>query len=248
MHWCRISEPSTVSYVIPGFSRYVKFLPFGRLLVGEFRHKFYTQKEDPGICKSGSPVSTKEFVAECCSDAGLLGIPVYQSCKQTFVSLTWTSEPWFSSGEKILFCFGWSWGVSTTTTTTTWHSGRPKTNDTPPDLPHPVRWVFSTPSTVPILSVGKDGVSPKGESVQKTSPSLVLQVADDLFSEKRDQNLMAFQYQISGFWMILVAFFLPDMWDKKPPLPVDIKFGDFRKTNCVAKNRFTMPVWFKWKV
>ena len=34
---------------ISGSSRYVKFLPFGRVFVGELRHKFYTQKEDPGV-------------------------------------------------------------------------------------------------------------------------------------------------------------------------------------------------------
>ena len=33
---------------IPGSSRYVKCLPFGRFF-GEFRHKFYTQKEDPSV-------------------------------------------------------------------------------------------------------------------------------------------------------------------------------------------------------
>ena len=34
---------------IPGSSRYVKSLPFGAFFVGEFRHKRYTQKEDPGM-------------------------------------------------------------------------------------------------------------------------------------------------------------------------------------------------------
>ena len=33
---------------IPGSSRYVNVLPFCRFLQGK-RHKFYTQKEDPGI-------------------------------------------------------------------------------------------------------------------------------------------------------------------------------------------------------
>ena len=33
---------------LPGSSRYVKCLPFGWFF-GEFRHKFYTQKEDPSV-------------------------------------------------------------------------------------------------------------------------------------------------------------------------------------------------------
>ena len=34
---------------IPGSSRYAKFLRFLYIFSGDFRHKFYTQKEDPGI-------------------------------------------------------------------------------------------------------------------------------------------------------------------------------------------------------
>ena len=45
---------------IPGSSRYVKFLPFGRFF-GEFRHKLYTQKEDPGITWWWRSLSSKKM-------------------------------------------------------------------------------------------------------------------------------------------------------------------------------------------
>ena len=53
VNWSLLKYVLVVTYLwvkyIPGSSRYVTFLPFGVGFWGEFWHKFYTQKEDPGI-------------------------------------------------------------------------------------------------------------------------------------------------------------------------------------------------------
>ena len=46
--WNMMIWPDRCGCVIPGSSRYVKCLPFGRCLLVK-RHEIYTQKEDPGM-------------------------------------------------------------------------------------------------------------------------------------------------------------------------------------------------------
>lgn len=161
-------------------------------------------------CKSGSPVSTKDFVAGFCSDAGLFGIPAYQSCKQTFFPWTSVISRVLTSGRASCFVLGWSWRG--------FRHHHARRNGSPPcevslqhilHCTHPQRVGERWGNSKSILMIR---LFPKKGTQKKWLSNTKFVDFGGFFFRARKCETRSHHYQ------------------------VDIKFGDFQKTDLVAKN------------